>query len=86
MRKPTSTSRLAINMNVRRYHRARGTIGSAVAPVVGNIAPQYCTGLSSVVGGGVAGWALSAVARPAAQTAWDAAVVTRHLELNTARR
>lgn len=44
-------------------------IGSAVALVVENAAPQYSTALSSMVVGGVAYWALSAFAKPAAQTA-----------------
>jgi cytosine permease len=44
-------------------------IGSAVALVVENAAPQYSTALSSMVVGGVTYWALSAFAKPAAQTA-----------------
>jgi len=44
-------------------------IGSAVALVVENAAPQYSTALSSMVVGGIAYWALSAVAKPATQTA-----------------
>jgi cytosine permease len=44
-------------------------IGSAVALVVENAVPQYSTALSSMVVGGVAYWALSAVAKPATQTA-----------------
>jgi hypothetical protein len=42
---------------------------SAVALVVENAVPQYSTALSSMVVGGVAHWALSAVAKPAEQTA-----------------
>ncbi len=42
-------------------------IGSAVALVVENAAPQFSTALCSMVVGGVAYWALSAVAKPATQ-------------------
>jgi cytosine permease len=44
-------------------------IGSAVTLVVENAAPQYSTALSSMVVGGVAYWALSAIAKPAVQAA-----------------
>lgn len=43
--------------------------GSAVGLVVEFYAPQYSTAISSMIVGGVAYWALSAVAKPAVQTA-----------------
>ena len=59
----------AVDADFRQTAFAAWAIGSAVAFVVEEAAPQFSTALCSMVVGGVAYWVLSTVSKPAVQTA-----------------